>query len=40
MCDGDNIINPVAKLEIFKNLKQFDSFGRFGNAYIYYPSVS
>ena len=40
MCDSENAFNPVAGLEIFSNLDNIDSFGRFGNAYIYYPQVS
>lgn len=32
--------SPLASLEIFKNLDSVDSFGQFGNAYVYYPRVS
>jgi hypothetical protein len=37
-CDSFN--TPISNLEIFKNLDLIDSFGHFGNAYIYYPKVS
>ena len=36
----DSITSPIANLEIFRNLEGLDSFGHFGNAYIYYPKVS
>ena len=36
----DPIANEIEELEIFSNLKNIDSFGRFGNAYSYYPKVS
>lgn len=29
--------NPLDQYEIFSNLNEIDSFGRFGNAYVYYP---
>ena len=32
--------NPLDQYEIFSNLNEIDSFGRFGNAYVYYPKVS
>ncbi len=34
------VANPISDLEIFSNLDNIDSFGRFGNAYAYYPLVS
>ena len=37
-CSSAN--SPLADLEIFKNLETIDTFGRFGNAYVYYPKVS
>ena len=36
----DSALSPVSDLEIFSNLDQIDTFGQFGNAYIYYPKVS
>ena len=37
MCEAENAFNPIVNLEMFNNLEKLDSFGRFGNAYIYYP---
>ena len=38
ICSSTN--SPVANLEIFKNLNNIDSFGKFGNADVYKPKVS
>ena len=36
----NSINTPVANLEIFKNLNNIDTFGRFGNADVYKTNVS